>query len=538
MSRTVYQSPWAPGWREKTWEELGKKWDVIVVGGGITGAGILALAARSGLRVLLLEQVDFASGTSSRSSKMVHGGLRYLKRMQIMLTRESVKERQYMLSAAPGLVEPLGFIYPVYEDESPGPWLVGIGLGIYTRLASDAGTYRRLDTVEMGMMAPGLTTRSLERGYHYRDAQTDDARLVLRVLHDGLIAGRGRALALNYTRVTGLVRKKGRVAGVLIQDEDSGKAAEARASLVINATGVWADRLRVDVGGTPKLRPLRGSHLYFGLDKFPVYQAIAFSHPEDGRPVFVYPWEGMALVGTTDVDHELDLDAEPSISASEAEYLLQGIQKRFPDLDLRRQDVISTQAGVRPVVDTGKKDPSAESRDYVLWSEDGLLTVTGGKLTTFRPVAEDALREGRKIAENIPTPKGEIPVFDKVGAEEFPSGISGASARRLYGFYGAAAKEILRADPDLYRFLAGTPYRLAELAWSAENEAIMHLDDLLLRRFRLGILLPEGGKDRLPELKTVLQSKLCWDDARWEDETKRYIRIVQTAHGLPEAWRT
>lgn len=537
MSRTVYQSPWAPGWREKTWEELGKKWDVIVVGGGITGAGILALAARSGLRVLLLEQADFASGTSSRSSKMVHGGLRYLKRMQIMLTRESVKERQYMLSAAPGLVEPLGFIYPVYEDESPGPWLVGIGLGIYTRLASDAGTYRRLDAVDMGMMAPGLSTKNLERGYHYRDAKTDDARLVLRVLHDGLIAGHGRALALNYTRVTGLVRKKGRVAGVLIQDEDTGKAAEVRASLVINSTGVWADRLRMDVGGTPKLRPLRGSHLCFGLDKFPVYQAIAFSHPEDGRPVFVYPWEGMALVGTTDVDHEPDLDVEPSISTSEAEYLLQGIQKRFPDLDLRRQDVISTQAGVRPVVDTGKKDPSAESRDYVVWSEDGLLTVTGGKLTTFRPVAEDALREGCKLADNIPAPKGDIPVFEKVIPEPVVEGMSRTTGRRLSGFYGTAASEILASDPGLFDSLPGTPYKMAELAWSAENEAVMHLDDLLLRRFRLGILLPEGGKDRLERLRPLLQPRLAWDDARWEAEVRRYIGVVHKAHGLPEEWK-
>lgn len=230
MSPQEYRSPWTAGWREETWARLNSPWDLIIIGGGITGAGILSLAVRSGVRALLLERGDFASGTASRSSKMVHGGLRYLKHMQIKLTRESVRERQQLLAAGPGLIEPLGFIYPIYEGERPSPWIVGVGLGIYTHLAPDAGDYRRLDEVDVGMMAPGLRTRGLERAYHYMDAQTDDARLVLRVLHDGLIAGQGRAAALNYASVIGLLKKGERVKGAAVRDETTGETVEAWAA--------------------------------------------------------------------------------------------------------------------------------------------------------------------------------------------------------------------------------------------------------------------------------------------------------------------
>jgi glycerol-3-phosphate dehydrogenase len=538
MSRSEYRSPWPPGWRQKEWARLEKeRWDLVIVGGGITGAGILALAARAGMRALLLEKGDFASGTSSRSSKMVHGGLRYLKHFQIKLTRESVRERQMLLQAAPGLVEPLGFIYPVYEGEKPSPWLLELGLGIYTHLAPDAGDYQRLDAVDLLLVAPGLKTRNLERAYRYLDAQTDDARLVLRVIHDGLIAGKGRAAALNYAAATALLKDGARVAGVSARDETTGQQAEARARLVINATGAWADRLRLEVGETRRLRPLRGSHLFFSLERFPVYQAIAFSHPDDGRPVFVFPWEGVALVGTTDIDHPLPLEAEATISAEEADYLLRAVQSHFPELGLEKKDVMSTQAGVRPVIDTGKADPSAESRDHVIWCENGLLTVTGGKLTTFRLIAIDALREAHQINPDIPELNSDVRVmeaFDPAGA--IP-GASQESARRLWGRYGAAAPHLAASFPDLLEPIPGTPYLRAELAWAAGREPVYHLDDLMLRCFRFGILTPDGGHSLLDEFGSLLKEQLGWGDKRWAAEVERYQRLLRQAHGLPAEWK-
>lgn len=543
-----YRSPWARGWRKQALKRLDEHWDLIVVGGGITGAGILAAAVRSGLRVLLLEKGDFGSGTSSRSSKMVHGGLRYLKQMQIKLTRESVHERQYLLYAASGLVEPLGFIYPVYKSDKLSPWVVRIGLGVYTRLSPDAGGYQRLNELDINLMAPGLRVDDLARGFHYTDAQTDDARLVLRLLHDGLAVSEGRAIALNYCPATGLIKQGDKVAGVRIKDEASGESSDVFGSVVINSTGAWADELRKKVGGKSRLRPLRGSHLFFRLERFPVYQAVAFSHPDDGRPVFVYPWEGVTLAGTTDVDHKFPLADEPRISVKEADYLLRAVQSAFPELELKKEDVISTQAGVRPVISTGKKEPSAESRDYAVWIEHGLLTVSGGKLTTFRVSAIDALKEAHKLDKRIPEPAGDVQVFDALDASSFarasqvfdsiepglcPPGIYSSLSRRMSGRYGAAAAKIASFQPELLKNIPGTPYLWAELAWSAENEAVCHLDDLLLRRFRLGILLPDGGQGLLPEIKAVVKHRLGWDERRWKREVERYQQIREVGHGIP-----
>jgi glycerol-3-phosphate dehydrogenase len=534
MSGRSYRSPWFKDWREEAWTQLDQKWDLIIVGGGITGAGILAVAARSGLRVLLLEKNDFSSGTSSKSSKLVHGGLRYLKRMQVKLTRESIQEKQYLLKAAPGLIEPLGFVYPVYEGDRPSPWLIEIGLGIYTRMASEEGDYRRLDDVDIGMIAPGLTRKKLLRGFHYTDAKTDDARLVLRVLHDGLIGGGGKAVALNYAFVTGLLKERGQVTGVQVCDQTTGNMAEAYARVVINATGVWADRLRAEVNDTQRLRPLRGSHLFFSLERFPVYQAIAFSHPDDGRPVFVYPWENVALVGTTDVDHSLSLDSETAISPEEGDYLLRAVQCHFPELELGRDDVLTTQAGVRPVVDTGKADPSAESREHVLWKERGLLTVTGGKLTTFRVIAIDTLEAAHEMNAQIPSPDAKTGVFEQFALEQEISGIPESHCRRLWARYGAAAPLIVSDYPNLLAPIPDTPYLWAEMAWAAGNEAVQHLDDLLFRRFRLNILLPDGGLQLILPVRSLLQKILDWEDVRWDKEFKRCGTIWQEANTLPQ----
>ncbi|RME83490.1 MAG: glycerol-3-phosphate dehydrogenase/oxidase [Caldilineae bacterium] len=530
---TPEHAPWPPGWRQRAWSRLAHGWDLIVIGGGITGAGILNLAARSGMRVLLLEQGDFASGTSGRSSKLVHGGLRYLKQMRLRLTRESVQERQRLLAAAPELIRPLNFIYPLYQGDRPGAWLMELGLEMYTHLAQGAGGYQTLDAVELLMLAPGLKQQGFEVGYLYGDACTDDARLVLRVLGEGLLAGQGRACALNYARVTGLLRRNGRVVGVAVRDASSGEEAEATAKVVINATGAWADRLRAELAAPARLRPLRGSHLFFRLDRFPVYQAVAMLHPDDGRPVFVYPWEGIVLLGTTDVDHAADLDEEPVISSAEAEYLLRVVQTYFPDLGLTMADVISTQAGVRPVVDTGKANPSAETREHVTWPEEGLLTVTGGKLTTFRLIALDGLRAARELAPDLPAVSPQALPFSPRPADVRLPAVDTETARRLWGRYGAQAPAVVLYSPDWLEPVPETPYLWAEMFWSAAHEAVVHLDDLLLRRFRCGLLLADGGMGLLSRLRADLQSIMGWDDERWHLEVARYREIWQRAHAVP-----
>ncbi|HVA27918.1 MAG TPA: glycerol-3-phosphate dehydrogenase/oxidase, partial [Candidatus Baltobacteraceae bacterium] len=351
--------------RESVWRQIVGPWDVLVIGGGITGAGIAHEAARYGLRALLVERGDFACGTSSRSSKMVHGGLRYLKEGKIGLTRESVRERERLLREAPGLVEPLSFLAPHYRARKPGKTLYGIGLAMYDVLGG-TWKHRFVDAEEALQLVPGLRHEDLIGAHVFADATTDDARLVLRVLQEAQDLG---ALAINYVEVVGLVRDGARVVGANLVERVTGARAEIAARVVINATGASADALRASVGESPKLRPLRGSHLLVPDWRLPLAQAVAFSHPRDGRPVFAYPWSGMTLVGTTDIDHRGDLRDEPSITPDEVAYLVEALADVFPDLAIGRPDIVSTFAGVRPVVASGAADPSRESRDQMLLEE-------------------------------------------------------------------------------------------------------------------------------------------------------------------------
>lgn len=520
-------------WRDAIWATLGQAWDVLVIGGGITGAGVLREATRLGLKTLLVEQRDFAWGTSSRSSKMVHGGLRYLKEGHVWLTLASVQERERLLEEGPGLIDPLGFLLATYKGDSPGRLTYGAGLSIYDLLALQwSHTY--YSAQDFQLLAPHIAQEGLEGGFRYGDAQTDDARLVLRVIQEAVAEG---GTALNYARAETLLRDAaGQVNGLVLRDLVQARTATVRARIVINATGAWADRLRGEIGAPPRIRPLRGSHLIFPAWRFPVAQAISFLHPVDHRPVFVFPWEGITLVGTTDLDHHQPLDAEPAITPEEVAYLLAGVKAQFPSLNLTLDDVQATFAGVRPVIGTGKADPSQESRDHVVWEESGLLTVTGGKLTTFRLIALDTLKAVRHRLPTIPEPRSDWPVLNPVnvplpGAERLDS----AARRRLLGRYGAAAPALIQAaQPAELEPIPGTPYLWAELRWAARSEQVVHLDDLLLRRVRLGLLLPEGGAAYLPQLRALCQAELGWEDARWEQEEAAYRALWRAAYSLPE----
>lgn len=519
--------------RAEEWSALRPSYDLLVVGGGITGAGIALEAARAGLTVLLVEQGDFASGTSSRSSKLVHGGLRYLAEGNLKLTWEAVRERDRLLAEAPGLVDPIGFLFALHRGDRPGRAFVGTGLVLYDLLARE-GRHARLDREEFLLRAPHAGAPGLEGGFAYADAATDDARLVLRVLHEAEMAG---ATALNYVRCEGLLRGGGTVAGAVLRDLVTGGERDVRATAVVNATGAWADRLRGEVGGRPRIRPLRGSHLLFPAWRFPAAQAVTFRHPGDGRPLFVYPWEGLTLLGTTDLDHPAPLDDEPSIAAAETAYLLEGARAAFPSLALSAKDAVSSFAGVRPVVGTGKDRPSEESRDHVLWEESGLLTVTGGKLTTFRLIAIGALRLLRRRLPSLSRLGADACVF-RPAARDLPPrpGLDAASARRLVGRLGdAAASVVSEARPGELEAIPGTPYLWAELRHAARAERVCRLDDLLLRRVRAGLLLADGGASLLPGVRQVCQAELAWDDGRWSMEEQDYLARWRASYAAPAA---
>ncbi len=508
-------------------------WDLVIIGGGITGAGVFREASRLDLSVLLVEQKDFASGTSSRSSKLVHGGLRYLKQANLALTRESVVERERLLREAPGLVEPLGFLMPVYGDKGPGKVAMTAALSLYSLLSGrkQHEYFKRADFLDI---LPNVNPRNLKGGFRYYDAQTDDARLVMRTLREAMFEN-PESLALNYICAKEIGRNAdGEVDSVTLEDSETGVRKIIKTSAVINATGPWAEHLHPSPEKNLHIRPLRGSHMIFPAELFPINEAVSIIHPKDSRPVFVLPWEGAVLLGTTDVDHTKELFDEPFISVEEVDYLMEGLRSTFPDTRLTAQDCIATYAGVRPVLSKGTADPSSESRDHVLWVNKGLVTTTGGKLTTFRSVAAEALK---KTIQFLPVDKVRSgDVFENLeGIEISTHGLSESQLRRLRGRYGRSTKELLEmAGKDDLTEIPGTSCLWAELPYAAKNEQVRHLGDLLLRRVRIGLLTPNGGKEFLPRVQKLCQGALDWEAAKWEQEIADYQAFWEMAHGLPE----
>jgi len=506
------------------------EFDVVVVGGGITGAGVAREAAGSGLRTLLVEQKDFAWGTSSRSSKMVHGGLRYLGSGKVRLTRESVSERQRLMREAPGLVDPLPFVMPHFRRTFPGPRLFQLLLRIYDRIAG-ISTRRYLSHRETLQWIPGLTPRALSGASVFTDGVTDDARLVLRVLEE---SRRDGAVCLNYTKAEALLRHNNRVNGVELVDAEDGHRVTVRTPLVINATGAWARGLQQQAGSAQPLqiRPLRGSHLVIPWSRLPVSCAVSLLHPDDGRPVFAFPWAGTTVLGTTDIDHQGNLDCEPAITQEETRYLLEIGTRLFPSSHLDRNDIVSTWAGVRPVVTDGSgKSASRESREHVVREDPGLVSIAGGKLTTFRRIAREALELGLGERRRHLLRPDSRPVFTPLPPVPRHVGLPFLTWQRLQGWYGNNAKALV--EEAGLSSIAGTDVLWGELGWACRHEQVVHLDDLMLRRTRLGLVLPDGALTLLPEIRRYCQPLLGWSDQQWEQEEKRYTRLHQQAYRLP-----
>jgi glycerol-3-phosphate dehydrogenase len=555
-----------------------EEFDVVVVGGGITGAGVALDAATRGYSVALLERADFASGTSSRSSKLVHGGLRYLQNFDLGLVREALLERQLMVALAPHLVRPLPLVVAAFEGARPDR-LMGVGLNLYDvmsvtdrRSAGDKLRPRRSRKVrseraqgngpaapspdggeswsperhrvisgeEVIELLPALAAREPTSGYLFYDCQTDDVRLVLTVLGE---AERFGAVCANRLDVTGLLETGGRAQGVRVLDVESGERFDVRAANVINATGVWADELRPEElhgeAELPTIRPSRGTHIILRDDDLPLIGG-AIVPAGAGRSIFALPWLGHTLVGTTDNDYDGPLDhVRPS--SEDIDYLLHALNGFFGS-SLGPANLAGAFAGVRPLISTGDSKKSVDiSRKAELYeTSSGMITITGGKLTTWRRMAKltvDRLVE--RDARDAPCRTHEIPLGQAIAVEELPrvEGVPEASYSALASRYGHAAHEVLALAAErgelAQPIVAGSPDLLAEVALAARREQARSIGDVLFRRTRLALLAareigderPGGDARHAAPLRRVgetMARELGWDGERLARELERY----------------
>jgi glycerol-3-phosphate dehydrogenase len=551
--------------RPRAIEEIaGRHFEVVVIGGGITGAGVALDAASRGYSVALLERGDYAVGTSSRSSKMVHGGLRYLQNFDLGLVREALLERQLMVRLAPHLVYPTPFLVPALGEERRDRKL-GLGLNMYDVMATTrAGRSRRerrtreeidesywspdrhrtIDRDEVLDLAPALAPRDPHDAYLFYDCQTDDVRLVLTVLGE---AERFGAVMLNGAEVTEVLAKNGRANGVAFVEEESGERIEVGADNVVNATGVFADQVRPEelLGeeDVPRISPSRGTHLLIDHADLPMGRAACIVPAGEGRMIFSLPWYGQTLVGTTDNDFEGDI-THPRPASDDVEYLLSAVNDFF-GTSLGESDLVGAYAGVRPLISTGDPRKSVDiSRKAELYeTSSGMLTITGGKLTTWRRMAKQTVdrlveRGGREAACHT----HEIPLGMEARREdlEAPDGVGEGATEQLAFRYGHAARKVLeiaRADSKLARpIVPGRPDLLAEVVLAARLEQARSVADVLLRRTRLGILAaPElRSAKAVRPVADALGAELGWSRRRRSREADAWLEAA-AAEGVDPA---
>jgi len=534
--------------------------DVLVIGGGITGAGVALDAASRGYSVALVEKGGYARGTSSRSSKLVHGGLRYLQNFDLGLVREALLERQLMVALAPHLVTPLPLIVPAFEGARLDR-LVGLGLNMYDVMAVDRlrrspfgrrrvrdadrdgredwspARHRVIDGAEVVELIPALAGRDPSGGYLFYDCQTDDVRLVLTVLGE---AERFGAVPVNRVEAVALTED-----GALVRDALGGGELAVRAANVVNATGVWADRLRPDElhdeAEVPVIRPSRGTHIIVPSERLPMV-AGAIAPAGGGRTIFVLPWLGQTLVGTTDNDYEGDIDGVRP-AQDDVAYLLAAINDFF-GAALGPEDVAGAFAGVRPLISTGDPKKSVDiSRKAELYeTSSGMITITGGKLTTWRRMARMAVdriveRDGREA----PCRTHEIPLGMAVDAAalERVEGVPGDAYAQLAGRYGYAARDVLLLAAErgelAQPMLPGRPDLLAEAVFAARREQALTVGDVLLRRTRLGLTAARAlcapGEQAPERVAAALGADRGWEAGRVAAEAVAF-RAEAEAEGI------
>ena len=546
-------------------------YDAVIIGGGINGAAVARDAALRGLRVAMLEQNDLAFGTSSRSSRLIHGGLRYLELGELGLVFEAVNERALLSRVARHIARPLPFIVPVYDGDTFPLFLVDVGLWIYDGLAlfRNYQTHRKLDAEALLRQLPGARSEGLHGGVHYYDYQTNDARLVL---ENALGAERARADLLTYCRVEELLYSHGKVAGVRARDRLSGVELTLKTRVVVSAAGPWTDEVLAKSDRPERwLRPSKGVHIVVPREKLATDEALVLRHPKDNRVLFILPYHERTVIGTTDTDFEGD-PADLWATRDDVEYLVAAAKYQFPHCPLRAEDTISNWAGIRPLLAQQDADnPSAVSREHRIHARsDGLVVVAGGKLTTYRSMADECVGKMLPLIEeaggNLPqrgceTDKTPLPgakglrsdddlwaLCEHIGSAfgETPDQISreehipcNAIGRHLGMTYGIRSHEVAtiaqdmglngedaRVDPEL-------PFSWAEFVYAARAEMAMSLEDAMIRRSHIFFRGASQGLPYAERAAELMGKELGWSGAEQQAQVEHYERVVAKSR----AWR-
>jgi len=522
--------------------------DLLIIGGGITGAGILRDAASRGLCALVVDRGDFASGTSGRSTKLIHGGLRYIAQGQLAMTRESCRERDLLLRLNPHLVRPIPFVWPIFEGGGTPMWQVRAALSIYWGLAGfrSSARFHMLGPEQAVALSEDLRREGLRGAGLFHDGQVDDARLVLETL---VSARRFGGEAVNHAEVYEFLRgDENKIVGVRVRDRESDESREIRAKVVVNAAGPAVERVRgMDRPvARPEVRPAKGVHLVIPRDRIHCESAIVFD-ARDGRHLSLIPWDEVALIGTTDsFTDEID---EPVAGIEEVHYMLSAANDAFPRLALTTNDIRCAFAGVRPLVADGDEESPSNSvsREHKIYDDpSGLISVTGGKLTTYRTMAEAVVKRalqrlprerrseaGPSLTGSLPLREDEFDVAELETALHERYGLAPHRIAHLVRTHGLDAEELLRvADPDLRRPIGSSRYTYAEIPWCFRTECVVNLCDLLEHRMRLALFAIGQGLPELDEITRVAAAAAGWDSERALEEAAHYISAVRTRYQI------
>ncbi len=520
--------------------------DVLVIGGGITGVGIARDAVLRGLKVALVEKDDFAAGTSSKSSKLVHGGFRYLKQGEFALVHEALVERKILMNIAPHLVHPTPCILPIYKNSAEPPWMIHIGLWLYDLLAftKNIGRHRMLTLEEIAQMEPELRQEDLRKAAQYFDCKADDFRLVLATVQSAAQSG---AVIANYVKAVEVLKEDHRVTGIVAKDQLTGATLKIRARAIANATGPWSDRVQQELFGEmkPHVRTTKGVHLLVHRDDLPIHHAFMQFSIQDGRPIFAIPWKNIVLLGTTDTDYTGDPDRIET-EREDVDYILESFNYYFPRAHLTDDKVLSAFAGLRPLLREEGKSASQVTREHRIFeTAPGFFSIVGGKLTTHRVMADDMVNRiasylgknfhirpklRKTVTATVPLYGGDIENFDLFYAHwrekltrrhQFDSDI----AEHFIETFGTKIPDLLEAIAQTphgaERIHPKLPHVWGELTYALEHEMTLALDDFLIRRTHIFSLEKNQGLDVYPKILPVLSRRLEWTKKEEEKQVAR-----------------